>query len=558
MYLFQTKGWYGTDTENEPQGCRMDRNRKRRMQLLAGLQVLAAAAITGAIAFLLYRYIQYGEQAAREAGTSLLVGNGETAGTEFTGAELAGAGISEDEKTGTENGTRAQGASAGSFYGDGKLPGTIRVRILDSELTGGFHREIRVSCEKSFTVKLDGKRVKKGKSYALSAAELEEGQVVELCPKDGFFLTVENLNRAAGHPQYAGMLRLYREAEGIALVNELPLEEYLCGVVSSEMPSDYPLEAQKAQAVCARTYACNCIRNTRGEDFGADSQEEVSESRQENASKDLRGKLAADLDDSVSYQVYNNYQATEQSRRAVEETAGEILPLLEIQYYSTSCQSEHREDLDSDEAFRTFLSQEPDAGAEYDSPWLRWETELSARDILQSLTSRYGWQADRIEEIRVAKREGNGQVTELEIRSGDSVRVVSGEYTIRQVLSPSQATLRLRDGEEHAGMSSLPSAFFWLDPVRQQDSDVQWEQDSERKATDEGMAADTTAGKKTDTATDDGETEFDLPIDSVVIHGGGYGHGIGMSQYGAAALAEKGLDYREILEYYYDAGVVNH
>ena len=47
----------------------------------------------------------------------------------------------------------------------------------------------------------------------------------------------------------------------------------------------------------------------------------------------------------------------------------------------------------------------------------------------------------------------------------------------------------------------------------------------------------------------------DASILSVVIHGGGYGHGNGMSQCGAAALAEKGLDYREIFEYYYQCGV---
>ena len=372
-------------------------------------------------------------------------------------------------------------------------------------------------------MKLDGKRVKKGKRFAIRAAELEVGQAAELCPKDDFPFTVESLDRAEGHPQYTGTIWLYREAEGIALVNELPLEEYLCGVVSSEMPSDYPLEAQKAQAVCARTYACNCVRNARGEDFGEDSWADASKDRQENASGDTQRWIAADLDDSVNYQVYNNYRATEQSRRAVEETAGEVLPLAEIQYYSTSCLSEHRDDLDSDEAFRAFLEQEPDAGAEYDSPWLRWETELPADDILECLAVRYGWQAECIDEILVTEREGNGQVTELEIRSGDLVKTVSGEYAIRQLLSPAQAALRLRDGEEHAGMLSLPSAFFWLEAVRTQDSD-------------RGDAS---------------------PIERVVIHGGGYGHGIGLSQCGAAALAKKGLDYREILEYYYGAGVAD-
>ena len=42
--------------------------------------------------------------------------------------------------------------------------------------------------------------------------------------------------------------------QGLVLINELPLEEYLYSVVPSEMPASYPMEALKAQAVCARTY----------------------------------------------------------------------------------------------------------------------------------------------------------------------------------------------------------------------------------------------------------------------------------------------------------------
>ena len=56
-------------------------------------------------------------------------------------------------------------------------------------------------------------------------------------------------------PSYRGHIELLRTADGIAVVNELPLEEYLYSVVPSEMPASYPLEALKAQAICARTYA---------------------------------------------------------------------------------------------------------------------------------------------------------------------------------------------------------------------------------------------------------------------------------------------------------------
>lgn len=54
---------------------------------------------------------------------------------------------------------------------------------------------------------------------------------------------------------YSGELDYYEEPQGWVIVNEVPLEEYLRFVVPSEMPASYALEALKAQAVCARTYA---------------------------------------------------------------------------------------------------------------------------------------------------------------------------------------------------------------------------------------------------------------------------------------------------------------
>lgn len=54
---------------------------------------------------------------------------------------------------------------------------------------------------------------------------------------------------------YAGRLRLLRDADGLLVVNHLPLEAYVASVVGAEMPSSWDLEALKAQAVAARSYA---------------------------------------------------------------------------------------------------------------------------------------------------------------------------------------------------------------------------------------------------------------------------------------------------------------
>ena len=105
--------------------------------------------------------------------------------------------------------------------------------------------------------------------------------------------------------------------EGLLVVNELDLEMYLRYVVPSEMPSSYEKEALKAQAVCARTYACARIREKTWENYHAD------------------------VDDSVESQVYHNMEAQPETDAAVAETEGKIITCggepIQAYFFSTSC-----------------------------------------------------------------------------------------------------------------------------------------------------------------------------------------------------------------------------
>ncbi|MDE7358453.1 MAG: SpoIID/LytB domain-containing protein, partial [Lachnospiraceae bacterium] len=116
---------------------------------------------------------------------------------------------------------------------------------------------------------------------------------------------------------YRGTMECLRREQGIVLINELPLEEYLYAVVPSEMPASYPQEALKAQAVCARTYAYRYI---------------------------LRAglpELGAHVDDTTAYQVYHNIEEHAAATTAVKETDGVLLTYegeaAGNYYYSTSC-----------------------------------------------------------------------------------------------------------------------------------------------------------------------------------------------------------------------------
>ena len=364
---------------------------------------------------------------------------------------------------------------------------TIRVRILGNDSQAQTHQKVTAVSAGGMTVCRGRERtqVAPGEVWEIFAEELSLQNGTEcmiLEPAVGGTVTLPELTRSQKEPSYAGKMFLYPEDGGIALINEVTLEEYLCSVVSSEMPSDYPREALCAQAVCARTYALLCME----------------EGEEENT--------ISDLDDSVSWQVYNNYRKNEASVEAVERTRGVILNCSEVLYYSTSCQTELRTDLGDDASFRRFLQEEPEDDAEYGSPWVRWSVSLSEQEILNHLNREYECDWERLDKMKVQRRTGDGQVQEMLFSDGKEEVLAEGEYRIRKLLSPENVSVILRDGEAVTGLQLLPSAYFCLDD-RQEDS---WH-----------------------------------------IMGGGYGHGRGMSQYGAAAMASEGADYREILEYYY-------
>ena len=493
--------------------------------LLLGMLLVGMVYGTGR---LYVHYLQYWEQ---KEDRSAEVGETEQKWDGQKDADVEKQDLEEQEKNRTSEGTKLEWKQSDAEQ-------LIRVCICTTDFERRIHQKIVLSSSEGFEMKRQKndeitqnvsqqlyesteietedsehlfdtetseiKNVEAGEAVEISAEQMKVGDVWKAVPKGNAGLRVDSISRTQGIPEYEGILYLCRTAEGIVLINELPLETYLYSVTASEMPSSYPLEAQKAQAVCARTYAVNCIsRRTQEETLAEAAKGWQSEG-------DFAQCELWDLDDSVEFQVYNNQKVMKNSRKAVEDTAGEILDRTEVLYYSTSVGSETREDLGTEPAFSEFLSQSPKEGEEYDSPWLRWQVELNQADILKRLKQEWEQSAELPLTLRVLKRNGQGQVQKLAIVCAEKEIVIEGEYQIRRLLTPEHSVVCLKDGTTVQNMTMLPSAYFIL------------------------QAAET---------------------DEIALYGGGYGHGIGMSQCGAAAMAEKGKDYREILEYYYGAAV---
>lgn len=381
----------------------------------------------------------------------------------------------------------------------------IRVLLKNIAVGSNFHETVALTVDGEKTVLQKGD-MKVGERRTYQSENLTDKVLVEL----------EKSSREDS--AYRGSIECLRMEEGIVVVNELPLEEYLYGVVPSEMPASYPEEALKAQAVCARTYACRFIFHA-----GLPA-------------------LGAHVDDTTAYQVYHNIAENANTTTAVKETDGMLLTYqgepAENYYYSTSCgSSPEDETLCGEEAFRRFIEVSHEEDIEREEAWYRWTyqvEELDEKLLFTRLKERYQaapsmiltrteggnyvsepiGKTGRLKKLTITERGDGGIAQTLLIETEQSVYRVVSEYNIRYVLCDGKSPVRRQDGSESVQRTLVPSAFFVMDTVSE-------------------------TGK---------EGEY---VVGYSLIGGGYGHGKGMSQNGAKALGKQGASYEQILADYY-------
>lgn len=394
----------------------------------------------------------------------------------------------------------------------------IRVLLGTEGYRGYYHETVELTADCGFTVTsgTETKQYAAGERYRLSKEEFagtSERRIVTPDSVDGK-ITVVTLKRASGTPSYRGTLEIEVRKDGLLLINEVTVEEYLYAVLPSEMPSSFDAEALKAQAICARSYAYTELLANRYAAYGAH------------------------VDDSTACQVYNNTGETEAAVLAVKETHGQVLfyggEVAQCYYFSTSSgYTAVAEDVWENAEPIPYL-QAKESAYDAGSPWYRWKGFLSLEALSEqaekALVARYrvvpeqiltydgatdtfvSKPIDKIGEImsiRVQETGQGGIATKLLVVAEQGVFLVKNEYNIRSVLAPVAATLYRENGEAVNGASLLPSAFFTL-----------------QKGTYQGTLG-------------------------YLVSGGGYGHGVGMSQCGADAMARQGFACEEIMEEYY-------
>lgn len=258
-------------------------------------------------------------------------------------------------------------------------------------------------------------------------------------------------------------VRVYREKS--KTIEKVPLEKYVYGVISSEMPASFEIDALKAQAVASRTYAIYEMGNNKDKEF--------------------------DVYDSVKSQVYrsdaelkeywkDNYSNySNKMKKAILNTKGEYLsyddkPIVALFFSESTGYTENSEDV-----FNEYLPYLRSVESKWDesSPNYIGEKEFTKEEFYSLLSIK---NSDKLEISNIEKT-SSGRIKNLKINgvgfSGRDIRTKLG----------------------------LRSTFF----------------------------------------------TFYEEKDKIIVKTKGYGHGVGMSQYGANGMAISGFSYQDILKYYY-------
>ncbi len=267
---------------------------------------------------------------------------------------------------------------------------------------------------------------------------------------------------------YRGAVTVKRKANGsILVINELLIEDYLKGVLPSEMNPKWPAEVLKAQAIASRTFALFKALEHQKEDF--------------------------DLTKGTLSQVYGG-KASESAvaNRILDETKGEILiyngKIFPAYFHSTcggaTTSAEYLWEVEPHPVLKGVKCQFCRISKHY-----QWEARFTKKEIENKLRAR-GVAISSVSELEAGKKDAEGRALDFVIRDDAGKKI----------------TVHANDFRLWVGAEKLKSTLL-------------------RSLRDEE--------------------------DEIAFRGRGWGHGVGMCQYGAMALADLGYSYQNILAYYY-------
>ncbi|MGB2705691.1 MAG: SpoIID/LytB domain-containing protein [Candidatus Omnitrophota bacterium] len=265
--------------------------------------------------------------------------------------------------------------------------------------------------------------------------------------------------------RFRGIVDILRTKDlKLMVVNHLDLEKYLYGVLRHEVPHYWPMEALKAQAIAARTFALYRIETMRDKDY------------------DVTSDIYSQVYGGRSGEHWRTTRAVKSTRGKVLVYKGKILPA----YYHSICGG-HTED--AEKVFGISLA--PLKGRRClfcgGAKGMHWKAKLSYKQIEERL-NKYGIKVKDMSFIAPGKRDKSGRLETIKVKDSGGEKEIPG-FKFRLAVGPNV--------------------------IR--------------------------------------STNFTIKISKsgVIFSGRGWGHGVGMCQWGAFGMAKRRFNYKKILEYYY-------
>lgn len=359
--------------------------------------------------------------------------------------------------------------------------------------------------------------------------------------------------------RYYGGFRYERISGGdLTVVNIVDLETYLKGVVPYEMSNSWPLEALKVQAVCARSYAYNNLRSSRHTSYHFD--------------------VCNTTDCQVYYGAGPNnasYQANDRTDRAVEETAGEYARydgrVIEAFYSSShggASESVYHVWGSSleDYPYLKGVTDPYEADLSGKNPYSSWTVSYSEEELVQRLLSKGYAAGSGIDSLELTYSElGNVIQVKVFYENGQSntlkpekIRSAFGVPSIRFTVNGKETGSGSQSGSGGLSVSGGGA----LDPGK--NYFVISGGGTVSQVSGEKLYSISGSGtiRPVEEAGEDGSpdvpsgAQVTVSGGSFTFRGSGNGHQLGLSQYGAWAMAERGFSYDEIIEFYYPGAVV--
>lgn len=349
--------------------------------------------------------------------------------------------------------------------------------------------------------------------------------------------------------RYRGGLRFIAAPTGFTVINDIDMEGYLRGILKIEMNPDWPSEALKAQAILARTYALRNGKRHQQQGFDVCSLSHCQNYRGANAE-------------------------TDRTDLAINATKGQIVTwngnVADIYYHSDSGGT--TSDIASVWGGRAPYLVTRTEPVVYTSPNSNWTALLTASQI-ESALSKMGQPVGALRSAQILERDGSGRVALLEIQGSLGTQRVKG-HALRMalgsnLLKSTNFNIVINDVRDipvaPKPVISTPPISFKTDPLVEMTRQGIFSSKElldmllypENREKYMQMAEARLGGKMSMPMTEETSIQENIPVPQasgtggIQVTGKGWGHGVGLSQWGAKALAEQGWSCQKILEHYF-------